>query len=119
MRVRRSHAPGGRRELQARKELPALHDLEQHVEAVSVAVRVEEADDEGVVDAQQDVLLVEDVSLLLHLHDGRLLQHLERVHLARRAVVDEAHAAEGARAERLLQLQLTQGKTEARPHGGR
>ena len=62
-------------------QLAAEHELHEHVEAIARAHRRDELDHKGVLARREELHLVHDVALLLHLHYGRLLQLLHRVHL--------------------------------------
>ena len=91
------------------EHLAAAHVLEHHVEVGVVLEAPQEAHNERKVDGREDLLLIERVLHLLHLHDVLLLEHLERVALrAIRAHVRDHHSAEAARADRSVELEVGQ-----------
>ena len=81
------------------EELATVAVLEEHVQLVLVLVGVVQRQDERVVAHEHDVLLVHHVVLLLVLDHLLLVQHLQREHLLAHPILDELHAAEGARAD--------------------
>lgn len=85
------------------EQLPSFDKVHDHVQILRVLKGPPQGDEKRVLDSLQHPSLVICVLDLLHLHDLRLLQHLDGIEAVVVLGLDQVHSAKAACPQRALQ----------------